>query len=69
MRHLPSSVANLVMTTEPVFTALIAFRLFDERLSGPQLAGSALVLGGVLLLRFSEGWRAGSHLSPRAVEE
>jgi drug/metabolite transporter (DMT)-like permease len=58
MRHLPSSVANLIVTSEPVFTALLAFALFRERLGGPQLAGSALVLGGVVILRFRERWRA-----------
>jgi drug/metabolite transporter (DMT)-like permease len=69
MRHLPSSVANLVMTTEPVFTALLAFRFFGERLSGSQFAGSTLVMGGVLLLHFSEGWRVDSERTVRAVEE
>lgn len=57
MKHLPSSVANLIMTSEPVFTALLAYQLFRERLDGPQLAGSAMVLGGVVLLRLSERWR------------
>lgn len=59
MKHLPSSVANLIMTSEPVFTALLAYQLFQERLEGPQLAGSAMVLAGVVLLRLSE---AGSLL-------
>jgi drug/metabolite transporter (DMT)-like permease len=58
MRHLPSSVANLIMTSEPVFTALVAYRLFGERLDGVHLAGSALVLGGVAFLRLSEWWHA-----------
>jgi len=58
MRHLPSSVANLIMTSEPVFTALVAYRLFGERLDGVQLAGSAMVLGGVAFLRLSAWWRA-----------
>mgnify|MGYP001047059927 CR=1 FL=1 len=57
MKHLPSSVANLIMTSEPVFTALLAYQLFRERLDGPQLAGSAMVLGGVVLLRLSQRWR------------
>lgn len=55
MCHLPSSVASLIMTTEPVFTALLALGLFGERLDGPQLAGSALILGGVGFLRLREG--------------
>jgi drug/metabolite transporter (DMT)-like permease len=65
MRHLPSSVANLIVTSEPVFTALLAFALFRERLDGPQLAGSALVLGGVVILRFRERWRA----APEGAEQ
>lgn len=56
MRHLPSSVANLIMTSEPVFTALIAYRVFGEQLDAAQLLGSAMVLGGVALLRGLE-WR------------
>lgn len=62
MRHLPSSVANLIMTSEPVFTALIAYRLFGEQLDAAQLIGSAMVLGGVVLLRALE-WRD----TPRTV--
>lgn len=57
MHHLPSSVANLIMTSEPVFTALIAFRLFGERLDGLQVLGSLMVLGGVAFLRVFEWWR------------
>jgi drug/metabolite transporter (DMT)-like permease len=52
---LPSSVANLILTLEPVFTALIAYLLLRERYTGDQLAGSLLILGGVLLLRLTEG--------------
>ncbi|HNX32040.1 MAG TPA: EamA family transporter [Holophaga sp.] len=57
LRHLPSSVASLVMTSEPVFTAVLAFGLFGERMDGSQLAGSALILGGVAFLRLREGLR------------
>lgn len=54
MNHLPSSVANLIMTSEPVFTALLAYRLFDERMDAVQIVGSLLVLGGVAVLRTSD---------------
>jgi drug/metabolite transporter (DMT)-like permease len=57
MKHLPSSVANLIMTSEPVFTAFLAYGLFNEQLDGSQLAGSAMVLGGVAFLRVSERWQ------------
>lgn len=52
---LPSSVANLILTSEPAFTALIAYFVLDERLSVLQIAGSVLILAGVLVLRLYEG--------------
>ncbi|MDX1435408.1 MAG: DMT family transporter [Anaerolineales bacterium] len=55
---LSSSVANLVLTTEPVFTVLIAYALLGERLSPPQIAGSLLILTGVVLLRVRERRKA-----------
>ena len=51
---LPSGVANLILTSEPVFTAVIAFLLFGERLTSTQLMGSVMVLGGVVILRLFE---------------
>jgi drug/metabolite transporter (DMT)-like permease len=59
---LPSSVANLILTSEPVFTALIAYVLLDERLTAIQIGGSLLILSGVLLLRLYEG-RSTSNLA------
>lgn len=49
--YLPSSVANLIVTLEPVFTAITAYFLLGERLNIIQLAGSGLVLAGVVVLR------------------
>ncbi|MBN1887490.1 MAG: EamA family transporter [Thermoflexales bacterium] len=54
---LPSSVANLIVTIEPVFTAVIAYVLLGERLNGVQIGGSAMIMAGVILLRAYEGWR------------
>jgi drug/metabolite transporter (DMT)-like permease len=51
-------VANLVVTLEPAFTAVIAFLLLGERYSWIQIAGSLLILGGVVFLRIYEGWIA-----------
>jgi drug/metabolite transporter (DMT)-like permease len=48
---LPSSIANLIVTVEPVFTAAIAYVLLHERFTGIQIAGSALILFGVAFLR------------------
>ncbi|MBN2146932.1 MAG: DMT family transporter [Anaerolineales bacterium] len=55
LTYLPSSVANLVVTSEPVFTALIAYVLLGERLTAIQMVGGLLILGGVVILRISEG--------------
>ena len=63
---LPSSVVNLIATSEPVFTAMIAYVLLGERLTAPQLWGSALILAGVVFLRVYEGWLAGRSRSREA---
>jgi drug/metabolite transporter (DMT)-like permease len=55
LSYLPSSVVNLIATTEPVFTAAIAYFLLDERLGWIQVSGAMLILGGVLFLRIYEG--------------
>jgi drug/metabolite transporter (DMT)-like permease len=52
--YLPSSVANLILSTEPVFTAAIAYLVLGEQMTGIQIGGSLLVLGGVLLMRVFE---------------
>jgi drug/metabolite transporter (DMT)-like permease len=54
LTYLPSSVANLIVTIEPAFTAVIAFLLLGERLDVLQLFGSAMILGGVVFLRLFE---------------
>jgi len=53
--YLPASVTNLVLTTEPVFTALIAYFTLGERFTTDQILGSLLILAGVILLRLYEG--------------
>jgi len=55
LTYLPASVANLIATLEPAMTASLAYILLGERLSVPQLIGSALIIGGVIVLRLSEG--------------
>ncbi|MBK7896298.1 MAG: DMT family transporter [Anaerolineaceae bacterium] len=52
---LPSSVANLLLTTEPVFTAVLAYLFLGEQLTGRQIMGSLLILAGVLFLRWRNG--------------
>lgn len=55
LAYLPSSVANLILSLEPVFTAVMAYVWLGERLSAIQIAGGVLVLGGVIFLRIMEG--------------
>jgi len=52
--HLPSSVANLVLSLEPAFATLFAFIFLGERLGAAQAGGGLLILGGVVLLRLDE---------------
>ena len=51
LSFLPSSITNLIATTEPVFTAIIAYLLLNERLTGMQILGSCIILTGVISLR------------------
>ena len=55
LSYLPSSVANLILTVEPVFTAVTAYFLLGERLNGMQIGGSVMILGGVAFMRIHEG--------------
>ncbi len=51
LQHLPSSVANLVATLEPVFTVITAYFLLGEVLNATQILGSLIIMGAVLLIR------------------
>ncbi|HOJ00507.1 MAG TPA: EamA family transporter [Anaerolineaceae bacterium] len=51
LQALPASVANLIATSEPVFTSLFAYLVFGELLGKIELAGGMLILAGVVLLR------------------
>ncbi len=55
LSYLPSSVANLIATTEPPFTALMAYFILNERLTAIQIAGGAMILAAVIFLRIHEG--------------
>ena len=52
--HLPATVANLVLTLEPVFTLAMAYGLLGEQLQGLQVGGGLLIVGGVLLCSLPE---------------
>jgi drug/metabolite transporter (DMT)-like permease len=50
LRRVGPTTASILATVEPLVTVLLAFLVFGEMLSAVQLAGGALVLGGVLVL-------------------
>jgi drug/metabolite transporter (DMT)-like permease len=54
LAYLPASVANLIVTLEPAFTAAIAYVVLSERLDALQIAGSVLILAAVIWLRIHE---------------
>jgi drug/metabolite transporter (DMT)-like permease len=51
LSQVPASVVTLIGTLEPVFTIIIAYFLFNERLDLAQIIGAALILFSVILLR------------------
>lgn len=57
LSYLPSSVVNLIATLEPVFTSISAYFIFGEVLTLVQLIGALMVVGGVVVMRLSEGLR------------
>lgn len=67
LSYLPSSIANLIVTIEPAFTAGLAFLLFGELLTLVQIGGSLMILGGVFLLRIYEGWLASQAQPPEGA--
>lgn len=62
--HLPTSTANLIVTLEPAMTAGLAYLFLGDQLTPAQMAGSLLVLLGVLVLRISERRHPSLHLPP-----
>lgn len=54
MGYLPASTANLIATSEPVFTTIQAYFILGERMGPIQITGSLLILVSVLMVRLSE---------------
>ena len=48
LRWISSALAGIATTTEPVLAAALAWLFLGQALTGPQLIGGALVVGGVL---------------------
>ena len=55
LRYTSAVKANLTSTLEPVLAGLLAFFFLGEKLTPPQLAGGALILGGVILIQLFSG--------------
>jgi drug/metabolite transporter (DMT)-like permease len=66
LSYLPSSLANLILTSEPVFTAIMAYIFLGELMNGKQIGGSLLILAGVVFVRLYEGKQKGD-ISDRRV--
>jgi drug/metabolite transporter (DMT)-like permease len=49
LRHLPPTTAGLVATVEPVFASVVAWLWVEQVLTGWQVAGGLVVLGGIAL--------------------
>ncbi len=49
LRHLPPTTAGLVATVEPVFASVVAWLWLEQVLTGWQVAGGLVVLGGIAL--------------------
>jgi drug/metabolite transporter (DMT)-like permease len=52
------TTASILATVEPLVTVVLALLVFGERLAAAQVAGGALVLGGVVVLQARLPWRA-----------
>ena len=53
LRFLPTGISNLIATSEPVFTALQAALILQERYSSNQIWGSLIILASIVVLRIS----------------
>jgi drug/metabolite transporter (DMT)-like permease len=65
---LPSSIANLILTTEPAFTGAFAYIFLGERLTVEQIFGSLVLLSGVVFLRLYEARRQARRRNTSLVD-
>jgi len=49
LRHLPPTTAGIVATIEPVLASIVAWLWVEQVLTGWQIAGGVVVLGGIVL--------------------
>jgi drug/metabolite transporter (DMT)-like permease len=55
IRHIGAAGAAIIGMVEPFFAAIIAWLVLDEVLTALQVAGGAIVLGGVLVAERARG--------------
>lgn len=51
LHYLPAGTSNLIATTEPVFTGILAWFILKERFTTLEIIGSLLILCAVFLMR------------------
>ncbi|MDG0791263.1 DMT family transporter [Cohnella ginsengisoli] len=61
VKRIGGTHAGIFLNLNPVFTALLAYLLLDERMNAPQWIGTTVVIGGMLL--FSTTPKRRSRLS------
>jgi drug/metabolite transporter (DMT)-like permease len=69
LSYLPSSIANLIATMEPAFTAVTAYIFLAERLTIIQTVGGIFTLAGVVFLRLFENKQLKSSAKRPMVTE
>lgn len=52
--HLDASIANIIVSLEPAFTALFAYLILNEIMTPIQLFGSLLLLTGVAVIKLAD---------------
>jgi drug/metabolite transporter (DMT)-like permease len=61
--RLPAALTSVLLLVQPVGSVALAMLILDERPSGLQLAGVAVVLGGILLATLKVRVRAPAPLT------
>jgi len=67
MNYLPVSTVNLLATLDPALTAVQAYILLGERMTGIQIVGAVIILFAVVMVQFGKEERA-VHMAHPSVE-
>ncbi len=69
LRYLPASIANLLATMEPALTAVEAYVLLHESMSGVQIIGGLIIVSAVLIVQMERAPPEALHQPPRKLRE